>query len=209
MPKANLYNATGQASGQVDLPENLFGLKVRNHHLHRGVTTYLANQRLGTLCAKTRGEVSGTGKKPFKQKGTGMARQGTLRAPHMIHGGVAHGPRPRDFSLGLPKKMRRQALLESLSDKANGGNVIVIDSLMFEAPKTKLAVGFLKSLGLDKKKALIVLDATHKATLKSFRNLPKATVMSRENLNVYEVVKNDVLVMTQKALTSLSAGVVK
>lgn len=209
MPKANLYNMTGQASGQVDLPEGLFGLKVRSHHLQRGVTAYLANQRLGTLSTKTRGEVSGTGKKPFKQKGTGMARQGTLRAPQMIHGGVAHGPKPRDFSLNLPKKMRRQALAESLSDKAQEGCVLVLDQLRFETPKTKQATGLLKVLGIKGKKSLIVLESSHASTVKSFRNIPGTTVLSRENLNVYEVMKHDVLVLTQKALAALTAGVAK
>jgi large subunit ribosomal protein L4 len=207
MPTANLFNATGQPNGQVDLPEGLFGLKVRAHHLQRGVTHYLSNQRLGTQSTRTRGEVSGTGKKPFKQKGTGMARQGTLRGPQMVHGGVAHGPKPRDFSVGLPKKMRRQALAESLSDKATRGDVLVVETLRFDAPKTKQATGFLRSLGIDRKKSLIVLEASHPATQKSFRNIPTATVLSRENLNVYEVLKHDVLVLTQKALEALKAGV--
>ena len=207
MPKANLYNVTGQAAGQVDLPEGLFGLKVRSHHLHRGVTAYLSNQRMGNQSTKTKGEVSGTGKKPFKQKGTGMARQGSLRAPHMVHGGVAHGPKPRDFSLGLPKKMKRQAFAQSLSDKAKEGHVMVVESLKFDAPKTRQAVGFLKSLGIEGKKVLIVLDSSHPATLKSFRNIPTATVLSRENLNIYVVVKSDVLVLTQKALQAMTAGV--
>ena len=209
MPKANLYNMTGQASGQVDLPDVLFGLKVRSHHLQRGVNAYLSNQRLGTLSTKTRGEVSGTGKKPFKQKGTGMARQGTLRAPQMPHGGIAHGPKPRDFSVRLPRKMRRLALAESLSDKAKQGSVLVVESLRFDAPKTRQATGFLKNLGIEKKNSLIVLEASHPATLKSFRNIPTTTVMARENLNVYEVVKHDVLVLTQKALEALTAGVAR
>ncbi len=209
MPKANLYNVTGQAAGQVDLPESLFGLKVRPHHIHRGVTAYLSNQRLGTLSTKRKGEVSGTGKKPFKQKGTGQARQGSLRAPQMVHGGITFGPKPRDFSLGLPKKMRRQALAESLSDKAKGGKVMIVESLKFDTPKTKQAAGFLKNLGLTKTKALIILDSSHPATLKSFKNIPGVTVISRENLNVFVVMKNDVLVVTQPALTAMIAGVSK
>jgi large subunit ribosomal protein L4 len=207
MPKANLYNMTGGEAGQVDLPEGLFGLKVNPHHLHRGVTAYLSNQRLGTQSTKRRGEVSGTGKKPFKQKGTGMARQGTLRAPQMVHGGVAHGPKPRDFSLGITKKMKRQALFESLSDKALTGRVLVVESLRFDVPKTKQAVGFLKSLGLENKSSLIVLESSHPATVKSFRNIPTATVMTRENLNVFDVLKHEVLVLTQKALEMLAGRV--
>ena len=207
MPKANLYNGSGQAQGEVELPDGLFGLKVRSHHIHRGVVAYLSNQRLGTQSTKTRSEVSGTGKKPFRQKGTGMARQGTLRAPHMVHGGVAHGPKPRDFSLGLPKKAKRQALAESLSDKAASGSIRVLDSLDISAPRTKQAAGLLKELGLSDKSTLIVLDASDKAVAKSFRNIPNATVLPRENLNVYEVVKHEVLVLTRKALEALGSGV--
>src|ERR1051325_1309662 len=127
MPKANVYNLTGQSTGQMDLPETLFGLKPRQHHLWRSVTTHLSNQRLGTVKTKRKGEVSGGGKKPFRQKGTGNARQGSIRAVQFVGGGLAHGPKPRDYSLGLPKKMKRQALAESLSDKAQNGKLMVVD----------------------------------------------------------------------------------
>src|SRR5579885_3408187 len=143
MPKANVYNLTGQSTGQMDLPDTISGLKPRPHHLWRSVTAHLSNQRLGTVKTKSRGEVSGGGKKPFKQKGTGNARQGSIRAVQFVGGGVAHGPKPRDFSLQLPKKMRRQALAESLSDKAQQGKVVVLESLKFDLPKTKQAVGLL------------------------------------------------------------------
>jgi large subunit ribosomal protein L4 len=174
MPKANLYNSTGKTSGTIDLPENIFGLKPRTHHIWRGVTTYLSNQRLGTVSTKTKGDVSGGGKKPFKQKGTGSARQGSSRAVQYVGGGIAHGPKPRDYSLELPKKMRRQALAESLSQKALEGKVVVVDSLQFDAPKTKNAVGFLKNLGLDEKKCLVVLNDSNAVVLKSFRNIPRS-----------------------------------
>lgn len=204
MPKANVYNLTGQSTGQMDLPETIFGLKPRPHHLWRSVTAHLSNQRLGTVKTKTRGEVSGGGKKPFKQKGTGNARQGSIRAVQFVGGGVAHGPKPRDYSLDLPKKMRQQALSESLSDKAQQGKVMVIENLKFDAPKTKQAVNLLKSLGLDGQKCLIVIGQSSPATLKSFRNLPKTTVLSRENLNTYEVLRNDVVVLTQGALNQMT-----
>src|SRR5258708_2235093 len=192
MLKANVYNLTGQSTGQMDLPDALFGLKPRSHHLWRGVTTYLSNQRLGTVKTKRKGEVSGGGKKPFKQKGTGNARQGSIRAVQFVGGGIAHGPKPRDYSMDLPKKMRQQALAESLSDKALQGKIFIIETLKFDAPKTKQAVGLLKSLGVSGQKCLIVIEQSNPATLKSFRNLPKTTVLSRGNLNTYEVVTHEV-----------------
>lgn len=204
MPKANVYNSTGQTTGQVELPETLFGVKPRPHHLWRSVTAHLSNQRLGTVKTKGKGEVSGGGKKPFKQKGTGNARQGSIRAVQFVGGGIAHGPKPRDYSLGLPKKMRQQALAESLSDKALQGKIMVIEGIKFDAPKTKQAVGLLNSLGINGQKCLIVLDAANAATMKSFRNLPKTTVLSKENLNTYEIMNHDVVVLTQGTLKKLT-----
>ena len=205
MLKANLYNLTGQSAGQVDLPEKWFGLKANPHHLWRSVTTHLSNQRLGTLKTKSRGEVSGGGKKPFRQKGTGNARQGSIRAVQFVGGGVAHGPKPRDFSLQLPKKMRQQALAESLSDKAQNGKVMIVENITFDQPKTKQALGLLKSLSLAERKCLIVLDQVQPNVLKSFRNLPKATVLSRQNLNTYEVLNHEVVILTQDSLKQMIA----
>jgi len=206
MPKANVYNLTGQSTGQVELPETVFGLKPRAHHLWRSVTTHLSNQRLGTVKTKRKGEVSGGGKKPFKQKGTGNARQGSIRAVQFVGGGIAHGPKPREYSLELPKKMRRQALAESLSDKAQKGKILVIESLTFEAPKTKRAVALLKTLGLKDQKCLIVTDQLSEATHKSFRNVPKTKVLSKANLNTYEVINHDVVVLTQGTLKGFAEG---
>ena len=204
MPKANLYNLAGKSTGQVELSENIFGLKVRTHHIWRSVTTHLSNQRLGTVKTKSKGEVSGGGKKPFKQKGTGNARQGSSRAVQFVGGGIAHGPKPRDYSLELPKKMRQQALAESLSDKAQNGKIFIIEDLKFAVPKTKQAVDLLKSLDLSGKKCLIVLNQTNSATFKSFRNVPKVKVLSRGNLNTYEVMNHEVLVLTQETLKELT-----
>ncbi len=203
MPKANIYNLTGKSTGQVDLPENLFGLKPRSHHLWRSVTTHLSNQRLGTVKTKGKGEVSGGGKKPFKQKGTGNARQGSIRAVQFVGGGIAHGPKPRDYSLELPKKMRQQALAESLSDKAQQGKILIIESLKFEVPKTRQAVVLMKSLGVNGQKCLIVIDQSDSATLKSFRNLPKTTILAKGNLNTYEVLNHDFVVLTEGSLKQL------
>jgi large subunit ribosomal protein L4 len=209
MPKANLYNLAGKSSGQVELSENVFGLKVRTHHIWRSVTTHLSNQRLGTVKTKSKGEVSGGGKKPFKQKGTGNARQGSSRAVQFVGGGIAHGPKPRDYSLELPKKMRQQALAESLSDKAQNGKIFVIEDIKFNTPKTKQAVSLLKSLDLAGKKCLIVLNQTDQATFKSFRNVPKVKVLSRGNLNTYEVMNHEVLVLTKETLKELTDAKLK
>jgi large subunit ribosomal protein L4 len=188
------------------MPEALFGLKVKSSHLHRGVVTYLSNQRLGTQSTKTRGEVSGGGKKPYKQKGTGMARQGSTRAVQWVGGGVAHAPKPRDHSLGLPKKMRRRALAESLSDKAARGSVYVVEDLKFETPKTKSALGLLKSMGITGKSTLVILEKGQDFTVKSFRNIRGVKVLFRENVNVYDVVRHDVLVVARTVLDGLAAG---
>jgi large subunit ribosomal protein L4 len=204
MPKANLYNLVGKSTGQVELSDNLFGLKVRTHHIWRSVTTHLSNQRLGTVKTKSKGEVSGGGKKPFKQKGTGNARQGSSRAVQFVGGGIAHGPKPRDYSLELPKKMRQQALAETLSDKAQNGKIFIIEDIKFDAPKTKQAVSLLKSLDLTGKKCLIVLNQSNPATFKSFRNVPKVKVLSSNNLNTYEVMNHEVLVLTQETLKEMT-----
>jgi large subunit ribosomal protein L4 len=209
MPKANLYSSAGQASGEVELPGSIFGLKPREHHIWRSVTTHLANQRLGTVKTKGKGEVSGGGKKPFKQKGTGNARQGSSRAVQFVGGGIAHGPKPRDYSKALPKKMKQQALAESLSDKAQNGNFFVIDNFKFDAPKTKLALSLLKELGVSEKKTLVILEQANDATFKSFRNIPRVTLLSRGNLNTYEVVNHEVVVMAKDALNQLTEAKAK
>jgi large subunit ribosomal protein L4 len=204
MPKASVFNQTGQTTGEVELPLDLFGVKPRRHHLWRSVTTHLSNQRLGTVKTKRRGEVSGGGKKPFKQKGTGNARQGSIRAVQFVGGGIAHGPKPRDYSMQLPKKMRRQALAEALSDKALQGKIVILERLQFSEPKTKQAAGLLKSLGVNGQRCLIVIDEANDSTFKSFRNLPKTTVLTRGNLNTYEILSHEILVLTQGTLTKLT-----
>jgi large subunit ribosomal protein L4 len=204
MPKAIQYSEDGQVKTEVDLPNEIFGMQVRSHHLWRGVTTYLSNQRLGTLKAKTKGEVSGGGKKPFRQKGTGNARQGSIRAVQMVGGGVSHGPIPRDFSMALPKKMKQQALCESLSDKASSGKVILVEKLQFASPKTKEAVSFLKRLGLENQKVLIVLKASDLPTMKSFKNLFRVTVIPKNNLSIFLVLKHEVVLFAKEAVAELN-----
>jgi large subunit ribosomal protein L4 len=207
MPSTSLYDTHGKVVGAIDLPEDWFGLKPRTHHLWRGITTYLSNQRLGTVNTKRKGDVSGGGKKPFRQKGTGNARQGSIRAVQFVGGGIAHGPKPRDYSIELPKKMRRQALAESLSDKAQRGKLIVVEGLSFDIPKTKNASAFLKGLGVNRNKNLIVLERAHEATIKSFRNLSTTTILPMENLNLFDVLNCEVVVFTKTALGALNHGI--
>ena len=167
--------------------------------MHQVVTAQLAARRSGTQSTKTRAEVRGGGKKPFKQKGTGNARQGSIRAPHYSGGGVALGPKPRKYDQKTPKKMIKAALRSALSDRAAEGKILVIDSWGFDAPKTKAAVAALSALGIDGR-ALVVVDATDTNTIKSFLNLPEVQLIERAELNAYDVLCNDVIVFTKATL---------
>lgn len=205
-PKANLYRSGGEAAGQVDLPAAVFGLKPRSHHLYRGVNAFLAAQRLGTVATKTKGLVSGGGKKPFKQKGTGNARQGSIRAPQWKGGGTVFGPQPRDFSMVLPRKMRRQALREALSARAAEGRVHVVETFGFSEPKTKRGAALLQALGAADATALVVLAAPNPVAAKSFRNLRGVTVVHGNNLNPWDVLRHSHLVVEKDVLAVLESS---
>ncbi|MFO7172004.1 MAG: 50S ribosomal protein L4 [Bacillota bacterium] len=198
MPKVALFNKEGQQVGELELRDDIFGLQPNIALLHQVVTAYLANQRQGTHDTKTRGEVRGGGRKPWRQKGTGRARQGSIRAPHWRGGGVVFGPHPRSYRLEVPKKMRRLALKQALSAKVADGNFVVLDSYDIEAPKTKEVVRLLKTFGTEK--ALIV-TATHNPNVyKSARNIPGTAVMAARDLNTYEVLKAPKVIITQEAV---------
>jgi large subunit ribosomal protein L4 len=167
--------------------------------MHQVVTAQLAARRSGTQSTKTRAEVSGGGRKPFKQKGTGNARQGSTRSPHFSGGGVAHGPKPRKYNQKTPKKMIKLALHSALSDRAADGKVVVVDSWGFEAPKTKDAKKLLSALGVDGK-ALVVVDIDDTNTIKSFLNLPEVQLIERRELNAYDVLCNDYVVFSHATL---------
>jgi len=169
------------------------------------VTAQLAARRAGTQSTKTRGEVSGGGRKPYKQKGTGNARQGSTRAPHWSGGGVALGPKPRSYVQRTPKKMIRLALHSALSDRAAGGNVAVVDGWGIDTPSTRAAVAALGALGLEGR-VLVVLDRSDKAAAKSFRNLPSVQVLERGELNAYDVLCNDVVVFTRDNLPTVGGS---
>ncbi|MCA1832257.1 MAG: 50S ribosomal protein L4 [Actinomycetota bacterium] len=194
---------SGDVVGQVDLDERVFGAQVNVPLMHQVVRAQLAAARAGTHSTKTRADVSGGGKKPWRQKGTGRARQGSTRAPHWLGGGVAFGPKPRDHSMKVPKKMRANSLRSALSDRAKGGAVHVVESLAFEVPKTADAVKVLESFEI-KGNVLLVLDTPDMAVGKSFRNLSDVHITIVSQLNTYDVLDSDAVLFTRAALDSLS-----
>ncbi len=197
--------------GRVDLPEDLFGIEPNMAVMHQVVTAQLAHRRAGTHSTKTRAEVAGGGAKPWRQKGTGRARQGSIRAPQWRGGGIAHGPKPRDYSQRTPKKMVRLALRSALSDRAAESRVKVVDGWGIDSPRTKQAIEALETLGLRTKgerppRVLIVLDRNEHAVWKSFRNLGKRVQIALpEELNAYDVLVNDWIVFSTATLDAAIA----
>ena len=195
--KLDVTTAAGKSAGTVDAPDDLFGIEPNIPVMHQVVTAQLAHRRAGTHSTKTRAEVAGGGAKPWRQKGTGRARQGSIRAPQWRGGGVAHGPKPRDYTQRTPKKMVRLALRSALSDRASEGQVKVVDDWAITEPKTKQGITVLEQLGLRAKgervpRVLLVLDREEDAAWKSFRNLGKyVQIVLPEELNAYDVLVND------------------
>ena len=199
MGSITVKNSAGNDAGSLDLDDDMFGVQPNVPLMHQVVTAQLAARRSGTQSTKTRAEVRGGGKKPFKQKGTGNARQGSSRSPHMSGGGVAHGPKPRKYDQKTPKKMIKLALRSALSDRAADGKIVVVDSWGFEAPKTKDAVKLLGALGVEGK-ALIVVDIDDTNTIKSFLNLPEVQLIESRELNAYDVLCSDYVVFSHATL---------
>ncbi|HZX21631.1 MAG TPA: 50S ribosomal protein L4 [Clostridia bacterium] len=199
MPKVIIYNISGDQVGEIELNDNVFGIEVNEHVLHEAVKNQLANKRQGTQSTKTRAEVRGGGRKPWRQKGTGRARVGSIRSPLWIGGGVTFAPKPRDYSYRLPKKARKLAMKSALTSKVNNDEIIVLDELNIRAPKTKDMVGILKNLNIDKK-ALIVINEKDEAVIKSARNIPGIKTTSVNTLNVYDILKYDKFIITKDAV---------
>ncbi|WP_062107666.1 50S ribosomal protein L4 [Bacillus niameyensis] len=199
MPKVALYNQAGSQVGDIELNESVFGIEPNKHVLFEAVVMQRASLRQGTSKVKTRSEVRGGGRKPWRQKGTGRARQGSIRSPQWRGGGTVFGPVPRSYSYKLPKKVRRLALLSALSTKVLEENILVLDKLSFEAPKTKEFVNVLSNLPVGKK-ALIVTDVLDTNIALSGRNIPGVTVIEASNLNVLDLVGHDTLVLTKAAV---------
>jgi large subunit ribosomal protein L4 len=201
MAKANVYEANGTQAGSVELPKSLFEAEVNEFVVHEVVVAYLANQRQGTVNTKERSDVRGGGKKPWRQKGTGRARAGTIRSPLWRGGGTVFGPHPRDHRLKVNKKTRRVALKSSLTARAQDGDVLVVKAMDFSAPKTSAFAAMLKGMqAYPRKKALVVLDRADEATLKSARNIAGVRVTLADTVNTYDVVWADKIVLTSAAL---------
>ena len=201
MPNVALYDITGKVIGDIELSENVFGQPVNEPVLHQVVVAHLANCRQGTQSAKTRSEVSGGGKKPYRQKGTGRARQGSTRAPQWTHGGVVFAPKPRDYSQKVNAKVRRVALKSALSSKVADSELIVFDALNIEAPKTKEMVKVLKAVEADK--ALIVLADKDETVERAAANIPGVKTTLVGTLNTYEVLKYKKLILTKDSVAKI------
>jgi large subunit ribosomal protein L4 len=190
----------GTSSGKMELPDNVFSVVAKTHVLHEAVKAYLYNQRQGTRATKGRSEVRASGKKPWKQKGLGRARSGSAASPIWTGGGVAHGPKPYNYSARLPKKARRLAVRAALSNKARDGELKVVESLDLGEPKTKQAVGMMRSLGIEGMKCLFVLAAKSENMLRATGNIPGAKTTVAGDVNVYDVLDSDVVVMEKDAV---------
>ena len=231
MPNIKVMDMTGKEVGEITLSDVIFGAEVNEAVLHAAVRTYLMNQRQGTQSTLTRTEVSGGGKKPWRQKGTGRARQGSTRSPQWTHGGIALGPKPRDYRIALNKKQKRIALFSALSAKFAAGEIIVVDDIKLESYKTSEIVKMLKALGCEKEvtktykvttvngdevikdkktrtavvaqKALVVLDSADAVVVKSCKNIPTAQTTMYSTINVYEVLNAEKVVLTKAAVEKL------
>ncbi|MFR5101012.1 MAG: 50S ribosomal protein L4 [Christensenellaceae bacterium] len=199
MTAIKVYNMSGSEVGTMELNESVFGVEYKESLIHQAVVTRLANERQGTKSTLTRTEVRGGGAKPWRQKGTGRARQGSIRAPQWIKGGVVFAPKSRDFSKKMNVAAKRQALLSALSKKVADGEFIVVDELKVSAPKTKEMAAFKKALNLDKT-ALVVMDNDDINVIRAAANLPKLSTLPLAQLSTYEVVANNNIVMTKAAV---------
>ena len=204
-----VVDGAGKKTGSVDLPADVFDVQTNVPLIHQVVVAQLAAARQGTHKVKSRGEVSGAGRKPFKQKGTGRARQGSIRAPHMTGGGIVHGPVPRDYAQRTPKKMKAAALRGALSDRARAGRIHIVTSFVDgDVPSTKDAVAVLSQIA-ESKNILVVLDRSEDLQVKSLRNLPAVHILAADQLNAYDVLGADDIVFSQAAYDAFVAGASK
>ncbi|MGL5352848.1 MAG: 50S ribosomal protein L4 [Clostridium sp.] len=201
MSTVGLFNQEGKQVGDIQLNDSVFGVEVNENAMHQVVVALLANKRQGTQSAKTRAEVRGGGIKPWRQKGTGRARQGSIRAPQWIKGGIVFAPKPRDYRMATPKSMRRVAMKSALTCKVQAGEVVVLESLSFETPKTKLVLAMLKAF--DAKKTLIITAESDQVVYKSARNIPGVAILPANNINVYDLLKYNKVIMTKDAVSKI------
>ena len=201
MANVSVYNIEGKEVGSLELNDEVFGVEINEHLVHMAVVSQLANNRQGTQSAKTRAEVSGGGKKPWKQQGTGHARQGSTRSPQWTGGGVVFAPKPRDYSFKMNKKEKRIALLSALTSRALEKKIVVLDDLRFDQVKTKAFASVLNNLNLSK--ALVVLNDNDKNVILSARNIPTVKVSLTNTINVYDILKYDTLIVTKAAVATI------
>ncbi|MFZ5942530.1 MAG: 50S ribosomal protein L4 [Bacillota bacterium] len=201
MPKVALYNTQGSQVGEIELNDEIFGIEPNESVVHEAVVMQMASLRRGTSSTKSRGEVRGGGRKPWRQKGTGRARVGTIRSPLWRGGAIIFGPKPRDYGYSIPKKKRRLALKSVLSAKVLDGQLIIVDELKFDQPKTKEMVKVLDALKAEK--ALVVTADLDENVLKSSRNIPGVSQLVAEGLNVYDILTHDKLILTKEAVSKV------
>ena len=202
MPNVKVFNMAGQEVSTMELADSVFGAEINAAVLHAAVRAYLLNQRQGTQSTLTRTEVSGGGRKPWRQKGTGRARQGSTRSPQWTHGGIALGPKPRSYRTDMNKKTKRVALFSALSAKVAEGKLIIVDEIVCNEYKTKTMVNMLKALNVDNR-ALVVLDAVNPFAIKSCANIERVETTLATTINVYEIMKADKMVITAAAVKKL------
>ena len=202
MPKVQVVDMTGKKTGEIELKDSIFGIEPNEKAMHLAVVNYLANQRQGTQSALTRAEVAGGGKKPWRQKGTGHARQGSTRAMQWTHGGIAFAPKPRDYRLSLNKKVRKLALLSALSDKVANNALIVLDAMTLESYKTKTVAETLVNIGAGKKSLVVYADA-NKVLVNSTRNIAGVKAAGVNTINTYDILNADSLVIVKDAVEKL------
>ena len=198
MANVKVLNMAGQEVGEITLSDAIYGADVNGAVLHAAVRAYLLNQRQGTQSALTRSEVSGGGKKPWRQKGTGRARQGSTRSPQWTHGGIVFAPKPRSYRTAMNRKVKRIALYSALSAKMAGNEIVVVDAITTDSYKTKTMVNMLKAVGAAKK-TLVVLDEINEMVIKSFANIPGVKTVQANMLNVYDILNCDTFLMTKAA----------
>jgi large subunit ribosomal protein L4 len=201
MPTVGIFNKEGKKVSDMELNEAIFATEVNEYALHQVVVALLANKRQGTQSTKTRSEVRGGGIKPWRQKGTGRARQGSIRAPQWIKGGIVFAPKPRDYRMAIPKSMKKVAMKSALTSKVSDEQIIVLDELNFETPKTKNMVEVLKAF--ETKKALIVTAESNEAVYKSTRNIQGVNVIPANNINVYDLLRYEKLIITKDAVSKI------
>ena len=201
MANVSVYNIEGKEVGSIELNDAVFGVEVNEHLVHMAVVNQLANNRQGTQSAKTRSEVSGGGRKPWRQKGTGHARQGSTRSPQWTGGGVVFAPKPRDYSFKMNKKEKRIALLSALSSKVADNKIVVLDAFNLDEVKTKKFAEVMSNLKVDK--ALVVIEGENKNVVLSGRNIPTVKVSAANEINTYDVLKYEILVVTKAAVEKL------